>query len=81
MAGDRLGMREKMTIGELKLWEDKTVVLHFFDREITTAKIDFVDAEHEDIIITVLLSNRQYDDADRSAFAILAAHIQHVDPA
>jgi hypothetical protein len=70
-----------MTISELKQWEDKTVVLHFFDGEITTAKIDFIDAEHEDIIITVLQSNRRYENADRSAFAVLAAQIQRVDPA
>ena len=70
-----------MTISELKPWEDKTVVLHFFDGEITTARIDFIDAEHEDIIITVLQSNCRYENADRSAFAILAAHIQRVDPA
>ena len=70
-----------MTISELKPWEDRTVVLHFFDGEITTAKIDFVDAEQEDIIITVLQSNRQYENTDRNAFAVLAAHIQRVDPA
>jgi hypothetical protein len=35
-----------MTIIELKTWQDKTVVLHLHDGEITTAKIDFVDEEY-----------------------------------
>lgn len=69
-----------MTISELKPWQDKTVVLHLFDGEITTAKVDFVDAEYGDIIVTVLASSRHYENADKSAFAIPAAHIQQVDP-
>ena len=47
---------------------------------VTTAKVDFADAEYEDIIVTVLASNRQYEKADKSAFAIRAADIERVDP-
>jgi hypothetical protein len=70
-----------MTISELQPWKDMTVILHLLDGEIATAKVDFVDAEYEDIIVTVLASNRQYEKADKSAFAIRAADIERVDPA
>jgi hypothetical protein len=70
-----------MTTGDLKPWEDKTVVLHLYDGEITTAKVDFIDAEYEDVIVTVLASNRHYERAKERAFAIRAADIQRIDPA
>ena len=47
-----------MTITELKPYEDKTVILHLHDGEIATAKIAFVDAEYEDIIVDILQTNR-----------------------
>ena len=70
-----------MTIDELKPWQDKTVVLHFYDGQITTAKVEFVDVEHEDIIVSVLSSNRHYERPKEQAFEILAADIEHLVPA
>jgi hypothetical protein len=61
-------MSKKMTIDELKPWQEKTVVLHLYDGEITTAKVDFVDAEYEDIIVSVLTSNRHLRAARRTSF-------------
>jgi hypothetical protein len=78
IAGDML-MSKKMTIDELKPWQEKTVVLHLYDGEITTAKVDFVDAEYEDIIVSVLTSNRHYERPGELALAIRAAEIQRID--
>jgi hypothetical protein len=47
-----------MKIAELKPYEDKTVILHMRNGEITTAKIAFVDAEYEDIIVDIVQTNR-----------------------
>lgn len=69
-----------MTISELKIWQDRTVVLHLHDGEITTAKIDFVDEEYEDIIVTVLTSNRHYEQPSDRAFSIRASDIERIDP-
>ena len=68
----------EMTMTELKSWQEKTVVLHLFDGEVTTAKIHFVDEEYEDIIVTVLTSNRHYEQLGKAAFTIRAADIERV---
>jgi hypothetical protein len=47
-----------MTIAELKPFEDKTMILHLRDGERATAKIAFVDAEYEDIVVDILDTNR-----------------------
>jgi len=47
-----------MKVAELKPYEDKTVVLHLSDGEIATAKIVYVDAEYEDIIVDMVRTNR-----------------------
>lgn len=70
-----------MTVDELKIWEDKIVVFSLRDGEVTTAKVDFVDREHEDIIVTVLSSNRFYDRPSEQAFAIAAADITSIQEA
>jgi hypothetical protein len=79
IAGDTL-ISKKMTIDELKPWQEKTVVLHLYDGEVTTAKVDVVDAEYEDIIVSVLTSNRHYErPRELARFAIRAADIQRID--
>jgi hypothetical protein len=70
-----------MTLDELKPWEDRVVVLHLHDGEVTTARVDFVDSEYEDIIVTVLSSNRDYMRPDQQAFTIAAADVASIDPA
>lgn len=70
-----------MTIAELKPYEDKTVVLHLTDGEIATAKIAFVDAEYEDIIVDIIDTNRpqQYKQSIRlAAFTIKASDLASV---
>jgi hypothetical protein len=67
-----------MTIDDLKFWQNKVVVLSLRDGEITTAKVDFVDLEYEDIIVTVLVSNRKYEQPSERAFAIAAADISSI---
>ena len=47
-----------MKITEVKPYEDRTVILHLRDGEIATAKIAFVDAEYEDIIVDIVRTNR-----------------------
>jgi hypothetical protein len=47
-----------MTVAELKPFEDEIVTLHLRDGEIATAKIAYVDAEYQDIIVDVLSTNR-----------------------
>jgi hypothetical protein len=47
-----------MKITEFKPYEDNTVILHMREGEIATAKIAFVDAEYEDIIVDVVQMNR-----------------------
>jgi hypothetical protein len=70
-----------MTIDDLKPWQDKVVVLCLRDGEVTTAKVDFVDSEYEDIIVTVLASNRHYERPAERAFAIAAADISSISDA
>ena len=70
-----------MTIDELRPWQDRMVVLYLHDGEITTAKIDFVDAEYDYIIVSVMTSNREYVQPEKNAFTIRAADIQRIDPA
>lgn len=70
-----------MTINELRPWLDKIAVLHLCDGEITTAKVVFVDAEYEDIIVSVLTSNRDYVQPEKNAFTMRSADIERVTPA
>ena len=65
-----------MTIAELRPFQDKTVTLALSDGEITTAKISFVDAEHEDIVVDIIQTNRP-DNYRRagSAYAIAASDV------
>jgi hypothetical protein len=49
-----------VTVSELKPYQDKIVVLHLKDGEIATAKVLFVDAEYEDIIVDIIATNRHY---------------------
>jgi predicted membrane GTPase involved in stress response len=48
-----------MTLAEIRPYQDRTVILHLADGEITTATIVFVDAEYEDITVDVISTNRQ----------------------
>ena len=54
-------------------------MLYLYDGEITTAKVDYVDAEFEDIIVTVFTSNQHYERPGERAFTIRAAHIQRLN--
>jgi hypothetical protein len=47
-----------MTVAELKLFEDRAVVLHLLDGEILTVNVMFVDGEYEDIIVDILSTNQ-----------------------
>ena len=47
-----------MTIAELKPYQDKTVVLNLHDGECVTAKVTYVDAEYEDIIVNIFHTSR-----------------------
>jgi hypothetical protein len=70
-----------MTINDLKFWQDKVVVLSLRDGEVTTAKVNFVDSEYEDIIVTVLASNRHYERPSERAFTIAAVDISSIEEA
>lgn len=69
-----------MTIAEIKPYQDKTVILTLSDGEIATAKIAFVDAEYEDIVVDVIRTNRPetYRDSN-SAYTIAAADLVSVE--
>ncbi|MGA7524229.1 MAG: hypothetical protein WBW84_17385 [Acidobacteriaceae bacterium] len=57
------------------------MVLHLTDGEIATAKIAFVDAEYEDIIVDIIDTNRpqQYKQSIRlAAFTIKASDLASV---
>jgi hypothetical protein len=69
-----------MTITELRPFQDQTVILRLRDGEIATAKIAFVDAEYEDIVVDIVQTNRpeQYKGPPDSAYTIRAADIASV---
>ena len=69
-----------MTIAEIRPYQDKMVILTLLDGEITTAKIAFVDAEYEDIVVDVIRTNRpdSYRDSN-SAYAIAAADLVSIE--
>jgi len=82
-----LGLHDKareniglMTIAEIRPYQDKMVILTLLDGEITTAKIAFVDAEYEDIVVDVIRTNRpdSYRDSN-SAYAIAAADLVSIE--
>jgi hypothetical protein len=62
-----------MTIAEIRPYQDKKVILTLSDGEITTAKIAFVDAEHEDIVVDVICTNRPDNYRDSNAAYTIAA--------
>jgi hypothetical protein len=70
-----------MTIAELKPYQDKTVVLRFWNGEVATVKVDFVDAEYEDIIVDVISTNRRdrYTGPSNSVYAIPVANLASVE--
>lgn len=70
-----------MTIAELKPYQDKTVVLRFCDGEIATVKVDFVDAEYEDIIVDIITTNRRdkYNGPSNAVYAIPVTDLASVD--
>jgi hypothetical protein len=71
-----------MNIAELKPYEDKTVILHMRDGEITTAKIVFVDAEYEDIIVDIVQTNRPetyQKPIQSSAFAVRLSDLDFIE--
>ncbi len=70
-----------MTIAELKPYQDKTVVLRFWNGEIATVKVDFVDAEYEDIIVDIIDTNRRdrYTGPSNAVYAIPAAELASVE--
>ena len=70
-----------MTIAELKPYQDKTVVLSLHDGERATAKITYVDAEYEDIIVDILHTSRpeRYQvPITNCAFTILALDVDSI---
>jgi len=71
-----------MKVAELKPYEDKTVVLHLSDGEIATAKIVYVDAEYEDIIVDMVRTNRPdgyQKPIGTSAFAVRISDIEFIE--
>ncbi len=47
-----------MTIEELKPYQDMTVLISMNDGELLTARVAFVDAEYEDIVVDIVHTNR-----------------------
>jgi hypothetical protein len=70
-----------MTVAELKPYQDKTVVLRFWNGEIATVKIDFVDAEYEDIIVDIINTNRRdrYAGPSNAVYAVPVVQIASVE--
>lgn len=71
-----------MKITELKPYEDRTVILHLRDGEIATAKIAFVDAEYEDVIVDIVETNRPdayQKPIGSSAFAIRLSDLDFIE--
>ncbi len=71
-----------MQIAELKPYEDKTVILHLRDGEISTAKIVFVDAEYEDIIVDIVQTNRPetyHKPIGLSSFAVRLSDLDFIE--
>jgi len=70
-----------MTVAELKPYQGKTVVLRFWNGEIATAKIDFVDAEYEDVIVDIISTNRRdrYTGPSNALYAFPVAQIASVE--
>ena len=56
-----------MTISDLKSFQDCIVVLQLKDGERLRAKVQFVDAEYEDIIVDVLETNQPEHYKDQNA--------------
>jgi len=70
-----------MTIEELKVFEDRTVVLRLTDGEVLTANVAFVDREYEDIIVDVLETTQPHHyKVPNAAYAIPVAEIVSVEP-
>ncbi len=71
-----------MKITELKPYENKTVILHLLDGEIATAKIAFVDAEYEDIIVEIIQTNRPESyrkPIGSSSFAVRSSDLDFIE--
>jgi hypothetical protein len=69
--------RRSVTFQEVRAYQDKIVILYLSDGEVTNAKIQFADAEHEDIVVDIISTNRpdRYRTETKSAFAIRAADL------
>ena len=71
-----------MKITELKPYEGKTVILHMSGGEIATAKIAFVDAEYDDIIVDIVQTNRPdayQKPIGSSAFAVPISDLDFIE--
>ncbi len=68
-----------MRISDLKEYLDKTITLRMTDGEIVTARVDFIDEEHQDIIVEVLESTRSQPYNPACAYAIAAADIMSAE--
>ena len=71
-----------MKITEVKPYEGKTVILHLRDGETATAKIAFVDAEYEDIIVDIVQTNRPeiyQKPVGSSAFAVQLSDLELIE--
>jgi hypothetical protein len=77
-SGERKGA--SVTIAEVRSYQDKTVILKLSDGEITTAKIAFVDAEYEDIVVDIISTNRpdNYRHSD-AAYTIAAGDLVSIE--
>jgi hypothetical protein len=65
-----------MDITELKPFEDKVVKIVTTDGELLTAKIDFVDFEYKDIVVTVIATNQPHHYRHKDAcYTVSAADI------
>lgn len=70
-----------LTVAELKRYQDKTVLLNLHDGEIATAKILFVDAEYQDIIVDIVHTNRPETykkSISACAFTIRASNVDSI---
>jgi hypothetical protein len=70
-----------MRIAELRPYQEQTVVLRLHDGEIATVRVVFVDAEHDDIVVEIVHTNRpgQYKGPPNSWYTIRPADIASVD--
>jgi hypothetical protein len=70
-----------VTIDQLREFQDCIAILRLTNAEVLKATIDFVDLEYEDIVVTVLETNKpeQYKGPKNAAYTVKAADIVSVE--